>query len=165
ENVILEWGSKQESEYSKEDKLDDKEKYDKEGDVDDEGDDHISDTQDTDDEDDETESDEDEIYKYKIQVHKDVDVEMKEVETVERDNKEKDDMTDATKDDVEKTTEEKGDAELARNVMTSDYQVKVSTEFPLTSSSLSVSSGFGTHFLNLSFDASLTGVLKDTAEA
>nr|GEV00733.1 hypothetical protein [Tanacetum cinerariifolium] len=44
------------------------EKDDKEGDVDDEGDDHISDTKDTNDEDDETESDEDEIYKYKIHV-------------------------------------------------------------------------------------------------
>ncbi|GJU25601.1 hypothetical protein Tco_1164222 [Tanacetum coccineum] len=48
ENVILEWGSEQESEYSEEDKLDDEEKDDKEGDVDDE--------------DDETESDEDDIY-------------------------------------------------------------------------------------------------------
>ncbi|GJZ17986.1 hypothetical protein Tco_0554109 [Tanacetum coccineum] len=54
ENVILEWGSEQESEYSEEDKLDDEEKDDKEGDADDEGDDHISDTQDTDGEDDET---------------------------------------------------------------------------------------------------------------
>nr|GEX26097.1 hypothetical protein [Tanacetum cinerariifolium] len=48
ENVILEWGSKQESEHSEEDKLDEKEKGEKEGDVDDE--------------DDETESDEDDIY-------------------------------------------------------------------------------------------------------
>ncbi|GKC38374.1 hypothetical protein Tco_1050758, partial [Tanacetum coccineum] len=53
ENVILEWGSEQESEYSKKDKLDDEEKDDKEVYADDEGDDHISDTQDTDDEDDE----------------------------------------------------------------------------------------------------------------
>ncbi|GJV80806.1 hypothetical protein Tco_1516676 [Tanacetum coccineum] len=52
ESVILEWGSEQESEHSKEDKLDDEEKDDKEGDADDE--------------DDETESDEDDIYKYKI---------------------------------------------------------------------------------------------------
>ncbi|GJU70499.1 hypothetical protein Tco_1256758 [Tanacetum coccineum] len=51
-------------------------------------------------------------------------------------------MTDAAKADVEKTTEEKGDAELAGNAMTSNYQVKESTEFPLPSSSLSVSSGF-----------------------
>nr|GEY68498.1 hypothetical protein [Tanacetum cinerariifolium] len=131
----------------------------------DEDDDHISDSQDNDDEDAKTESDEDEIYKYKIQVHKDMDVEMKEAKTIDRENKEKDEMTDATKDDVEKTAEEKSDSELAGNVMTSDYQVKVSTKFPLTSSSLSISSGFGTHFLNLSSDAFLTGVLKDTIEA
>ncbi|GJV41785.1 hypothetical protein Tco_1420225 [Tanacetum coccineum] len=55
-------GTEQESEYSKEDKLDDEEKDDKEGDADDE--------------DDETESDEDDIYKYKIRVRKDEDEEM-----------------------------------------------------------------------------------------
>ncbi|GKF48250.1 hypothetical protein Tco_0141501, partial [Tanacetum coccineum] len=76
ENVILEWGSEQESEYSEEDQLDNKEKDVKEGDADDEGDDHISDIQDTDDEDDETKSDKDGIYKYKICVHKDEDKEM-----------------------------------------------------------------------------------------
>nr|GEW31736.1 hypothetical protein [Tanacetum cinerariifolium] len=63
EKVILEWGSKQESKYSEEDQLDDEEKDDKEGDADDEGNDHISDTQDTNAEDGETKSDEDEIYK------------------------------------------------------------------------------------------------------
>ncbi|GKE73199.1 hypothetical protein Tco_1535240, partial [Tanacetum coccineum] len=52
ENVILEWGSEQESEYSEEDKVDDEEK-----------DDYISDNQDADDE---TEFDEDDIYNYKI---------------------------------------------------------------------------------------------------
>nr|GEV61612.1 hypothetical protein [Tanacetum cinerariifolium] len=52
ENVILEWGSKQESKYLEEDQLDDEEKDDKEGDADDE--------------DDETESDENDIYKYNI---------------------------------------------------------------------------------------------------
>ncbi|GKB04376.1 hypothetical protein Tco_0832519 [Tanacetum coccineum] len=49
-----------------EDKLDDEEKDDKERDAKDEGDDHISDIQDTNDEDDEIKSDEDDIYKYKI---------------------------------------------------------------------------------------------------
>nr|GEX95772.1 copia protein [Tanacetum cinerariifolium] len=90
------------------------EKKDNNRDVDDEDedDDHISDIQDTNDGDVETEYDEHEIYKYKIQVHKDVD-----------------------------TTEEKGDGELAGNAMTSKYQVKVSIEFPLPSSILSVSSG------------------------
>ncbi|GJT78085.1 retrovirus-related pol polyprotein from transposon TNT 1-94 [Tanacetum coccineum] len=60
EKIILKWGSKQESKYSEEDQLDDEEKDDKEGD----------------DEDAEIESDEDEIYKYKIRVRKDKDVEM-----------------------------------------------------------------------------------------
>ncbi|GJZ99104.1 hypothetical protein Tco_0671655 [Tanacetum coccineum] len=145
--------------------LDEKKKKDNDDDADDEGDDHISDIQDTDDEDAETESDEDEIYKYKIHVRKDVDVEMAEAETVEHENKEKDEMTDAAKADVEKTPEEKGDAELAGNITTFDYQVKVSTEVPLPSSSISVSSGFGAQFLNSSYDISLTGVLKDFAEA
>nr|GEZ49486.1 hypothetical protein [Tanacetum cinerariifolium]GEZ50048.1 hypothetical protein [Tanacetum cinerariifolium] len=158
------------AEYSKVLKAQVKELYkdnDGDGDVDDEDedDDHISDIQDTDDEDTQTKSDEDEIYKYTIQVHKDVDVEMVGVETFEFENKERDEMTDAAKADVEKTAKEKGDAELARNSMTSDYQVKVSTELPLPSFSLSVSSGFGTHFLNLFSNVSLTGVLKDSVEA
>ncbi|GJR37899.1 hypothetical protein Tco_1213583 [Tanacetum coccineum] len=99
--------------------LDEEKKKDNDGNTDDkdEDDDHISDIQDTDNEDAETESDEDEIYK-------------------------NDEMTDAAKADVEKTTEEKGDDELARNAMTSDYQVKVSIELPLPYSSLSVSFGF-----------------------
>ncbi|GKF52854.1 hypothetical protein Tco_0159764, partial [Tanacetum coccineum] len=60
-------------------------------------------------------------------------------ETVKRENKERDDKTNAAKAD--------------------------STEIPLPSSSLSVSSRFGTHFLNLSSYVSLTGVLKDSTEA
>nr|GEX86024.1 hypothetical protein [Tanacetum cinerariifolium] len=124
ENVILEWGSDNESEHSEDSQLnsDEEDKKDNNGDADDEDEDndHISDTQDTDKEDAKTESAEDEIYKYKIQ----------------------DGMTDAAKADVEKTV--KGDAELAGNAMASDYQVKVSTKFPLPSSSLSVSSGFET---------------------
>ncbi|GJV92754.1 hypothetical protein Tco_1540567, partial [Tanacetum coccineum] len=104
EKVILEWGSKQESEYSEEDQLDDEEKDDKEGDADDEGNDHISDTQDTDDEDAKTESDEDEIYKYKIRVRKDEDKEMLNVE-VEDSGKGDAEMSDVTKLDAEKTKE------------------------------------------------------------
>ncbi|GKC51460.1 hypothetical protein Tco_1074205 [Tanacetum coccineum] len=114
-------------------------KKDKDGDADDEGYDHISDTQDSNDEDAETESDQDEIYKYKICMRKDVDVEMAEPETVEHDNKEKDVMTDAAKPNVEKSVEEKGDDENVENDAGSNYQVKESTEFPLPSSSLSVS--------------------------
>nr|GEZ80865.1 hypothetical protein [Tanacetum cinerariifolium] len=162
------WGSEDESEYSKYSQLkfDKEEKKDNDGDADDEDedDDHIIDIQDTDNQYEKTKSD-DEIYKYKIRVHKDVDVEMVRTETVERKNKQKDEMTDADKVDVEKTIEEKGDAKLAGNAMTTNYQFKESTEFPLSSSSLSVSSRFGTHFLNLYSDASLTGVLKDSAEA
>ncbi|GKB07723.1 retrovirus-related pol polyprotein from transposon TNT 1-94 [Tanacetum coccineum] len=126
------------------------EKKDKDGDTDDEGDDHISNTQDTDDEDAETESDEDEIYKYKICIRKDVDVEMAKPEIVEHENKENDVMTDAAKPDVKKSAEEKGDDENAENVVGSNYQVIESTEFPLSSSSLSVSSEFGTKFFNSS---------------
>ncbi|GKC59765.1 hypothetical protein Tco_1087363, partial [Tanacetum coccineum] len=100
-------GTENESEHSEDSQLnsDEEEKKDNDGDANDgdEDDDHISDIQDTDDEDAETESDEDEIFKYKIQVHKDVDVEMVKAETVERENKEKDEMTDAAKADVEKT--------------------------------------------------------------
>ncbi|GKB70254.1 ribonuclease H-like domain-containing protein, partial [Tanacetum coccineum] len=146
EKVILEWGSKQESEYLEEDQLDE-EKHDKEGDVDDEGDDHISDTQDTDDEDDETESESDDIYKYKIRVRKDEDVEMTnaEVEETKKGNKED---TDVAKADTEKTEEAKDDSKKAK--------------LPPTSSSLSISSGFGDQFLKLSSDTSLVGTVKDT---
>ncbi|GJW94174.1 hypothetical protein Tco_0173846 [Tanacetum coccineum] len=140
----------------------DEEKDDKDTDANDEGDDHISDTQDDDDEDAETKYDVDEIYKYKIHVRKDVDVEMAEPKIVEHENKEKDVLTHAAKPDVKKNAEEDGDAEKAAG---SNLQVKESTKFPLPSSSLSVSSGFGTQFINSSSDISLTGVLKDTAEA
>ncbi|GJZ70036.1 hypothetical protein Tco_0633586 [Tanacetum coccineum] len=113
ENIILEWGSEQESKYSKEDKLDDEVKDDKEGYADDE-----------------TESDEDDIYKYKI-----------------RDEE----VTDAAKADAEKTSEIKDDPKK--------------TELPPTSSSLSVSSGFGDQFLKLSSDSSLVSTVKDTTDA
>ncbi|GKD24980.1 hypothetical protein Tco_1231194, partial [Tanacetum coccineum] len=58
-----------------------KEKDDKEV-IEDEGDDHVRDTQDADDE---TKSDEDETYKYKIHVRNEEDVEMKDNEVVESD--------------------------------------------------------------------------------
>ncbi|GJS60580.1 retrovirus-related pol polyprotein from transposon TNT 1-94 [Tanacetum coccineum] len=150
ENVILEWGSKEESEYSEEDQLDDEEKDVKESDADDEGDDHISNIQDTDDEDDETESDEDEIYKYKIHVHKDNDEEMLNAEVEDSDKGDEED-TNAAKADAEKTSEVKDDA--------------MKSELPPTSSSLYVSSGFGDQFLNLSSDSSLVSIVKDTTDA
>nr|GEU91567.1 putative ribonuclease H-like domain-containing protein [Tanacetum cinerariifolium] len=71
------------------------------GNADDEGDDHVSDTQDVDNEDDETESDEDEIYKYKIRVCNDEDVEIKDAE-VEEFDKGEEKVTDAAKEEAEK---------------------------------------------------------------
>ncbi|GJU79290.1 retrovirus-related pol polyprotein from transposon TNT 1-94 [Tanacetum coccineum] len=79
EKVILECGE------DDDDDNDDDVKDDQNGDADDEGDDHVSDTQDADDEDDKTESDKDEIYKYKIRVRKDEDVEMKYAKVEESD--------------------------------------------------------------------------------
>nr|GEV01431.1 copia protein [Tanacetum cinerariifolium] len=115
-------GSEQESEYSKEDQLGDKEKDEKDGDADDEGDDYISNNQDADDEDAETEFDEDEIYKYKIRVHKDEDVEMSNAK-VEDSDKGDEEVTDAAKENSEKTSKVKDDAKK--------------TELPPTSSILS----------------------------
>ncbi|GJS15451.1 retrovirus-related pol polyprotein from transposon TNT 1-94 [Tanacetum coccineum] len=136
ENVILEWGSEQESEHFEEDKLDDKEKDDKEGDVDDE--------------DNETESNKDDINKYKIRVRKDEDEEMLNAE-VNNSDKGDEEITDAAKANAEKTSEVKDDAKK--------------TELPPSSSSLSVSSGFGDQFLKLSSDYSLASTVKDTTDA
>ncbi|GKE28334.1 hypothetical protein Tco_1443718 [Tanacetum coccineum] len=149
-SLLPHWGPEQESEHSEEDKLDDEEKDDKEGDADDESDDHIIDTQDIDDEDDETESDEDEIYKYKIHVRKDEDEEMLNAE-VEDSRKGDAEVSDAAKADAEKTEEAKDDSKKV--------------ELPPTSSSLSISSGFGDQFLKLSSDTSLVGTVKDTTDA
>ncbi|GJY31876.1 ribonuclease H-like domain-containing protein [Tanacetum coccineum] len=85
EKVILEWGDEQDREHSDND--DDVEKDEKDDDAYNEGDDHVSDTQDADDEDVETESDEDDIYKYKIRVRKDEDAEMKDVKVEESDKR------------------------------------------------------------------------------
>ncbi|GJY12663.1 hypothetical protein Tco_0381972 [Tanacetum coccineum] len=122
----------------------------KDGDVDDEGDDHVSDTQDADDEDVETELHDDDIYKYKIRVCKDKDEEMRDAE-VEESDKGDEDITDAAKEEPEKILEAKDDAKK--------------TELPPSSSSLSVSSGFGDQFLKLSSDSSLVSTVKDSADA
>ncbi|GJU67511.1 hypothetical protein Tco_1253770 [Tanacetum coccineum] len=147
EKVILELGDEQDSEHSDDD---DVEKNDKDGDADEEGDDNVSDTQDADDEDVKTKSDEDGIYKYKIRVRKDEDVEMKDAK-VEEYNKGEEMVTDAVKEEVEKTSEAKDDAKK--------------TELPPSSSSLSVSLGFGDQFLKLSSYSSLVSTVKDTADA
>nr|GEV79841.1 retrovirus-related Pol polyprotein from transposon TNT 1-94 [Tanacetum cinerariifolium] len=112
------------------------------GDADDEGDDHISDTQHTD-EDNETEFDEDEIYKYKIRVRKDKDEEML--------NDEVEYSSNVAKADPEKTEQAKDDSKKV--------------ELPKTSTSLSISSGFGDEFLKLSSDTSLVSTVKDTTDA
>ncbi|GKD25199.1 hypothetical protein Tco_1231413 [Tanacetum coccineum] len=97
EKVILEWGEDQDRKHDDDAnanaKDDDKDDY-----ADDEGDDeHISKAQDTDDEEAETESDTAEIYKYKIHVHKDTDEEMGEPETIDKEKREKEELTDAAK--------------------------------------------------------------------
>nr|GEV66987.1 uncharacterized mitochondrial protein AtMg00810-like [Tanacetum cinerariifolium] len=108
ENVILEWESEQESEYSKEDKLDDEEKDDKEG---------------------------EEMLNAKVDDYVKGDEE----------------VTNAVKTNAEKTLEVKDDAKK--------------TKIPLTSSSLSVSSGFGDQFLKLSSDPSLVSTIMDATNA
>nr|GEU75409.1 hypothetical protein [Tanacetum cinerariifolium] len=118
ENVILEWGSEQESEYSEEDKLVDKENDDKEGDADDE--------------DEETESDEDDIYKYKIHVRKDEDEEMLNAK-VEDSDKGDEEVTDAGKADAEKTSEVKDDAKKNELPTTSCSTVKDTTDAEINS--------------------------------
>ncbi|GJS77611.1 hypothetical protein Tco_0727492 [Tanacetum coccineum] len=149
EKVILEWGDEQDSEHSDDDN-DDAEKDEKDGDADDEGSDHVSDKQDDDDEDDETESDKDDIYKYKILVRKDEYVEMKDAE-VKGSDKGDEEITDAAKEEPEKTLEAKDDTKKS--------------ELPSSSSSLSGSSGFGDQFLKLSYDSSLVSIVKDSAAA
>ncbi|GKC63486.1 hypothetical protein Tco_1096084, partial [Tanacetum coccineum] len=125
------------------------EKDEKDGDADDEGDDHVSDTQDADDEDVKTESNKDDIYKYKIRVRKDEDVEMKYVEVVETDKGEEK-VIDAGKEEAEKTSEAKDDTKK--------------TKLPPSSSSLSVSLGFGDQILKLSSYSSLVSTVKDSAD-
>ncbi|GKD88252.1 hypothetical protein Tco_1363759 [Tanacetum coccineum] len=148
EKVILEWGDEQDSEHSDDDNGD-AEKDENDGDDDDEGDDHVSDKQDDDDEDDETESDEDDIYKCKIRVRKDEDVELKDVK-VKGPGKGDEEITDAAKEEVEKTSEAKDDTKKS--------------ELPPSSSSLSISLGFGDQFLKLSSDSSLVSTVKDSID-
>ncbi|GJS82781.1 hypothetical protein Tco_0749322 [Tanacetum coccineum] len=151
EKVILEWGDKQDIAFSDDDN-DDVEKDDKDGDADDEGDDHVNDTQDADDERSrELESDNEDITRYKDSWScKGWDVKCKDVE-VEETDKGEEKVTDATKEEAEKTLEAKDDTKK--------------TELPPSSSSLSVSSGFGDQFLKLSSDSSLVSTVKDSADA
>ncbi|GJZ17987.1 hypothetical protein Tco_0554110 [Tanacetum coccineum] len=63
----------------------------------------------------------------------------------------KEDTESGSRHDVENTEEEKDDSKKA--------------ELPPTSSSLSISSGFGDQYLKLSLDTSLVGSVKDTTDA
>ncbi|GJX15275.1 hypothetical protein Tco_0207033 [Tanacetum coccineum] len=128
ENVILVWGSEQESGYSKE--------Y--------QGDDEEVDWIDSD-EDEEKKDDTDDD---KINDNKDEEMTKAKVEESRNDDEEN---TDAAKMDAGKTEEVKDDAKKV--------------EPPLTSSSLSVSLGFGDQFLKISFDTSLIVTVKDTTDA
>ncbi|GKG56836.1 hypothetical protein Tco_0582187, partial [Tanacetum coccineum] len=84
------------------------------------------------------------------QVNDNEDEEMSNAEVEESRNGDEEN-TDVAKANVEKTEEVKDDAKKA--------------ELPPTSSSLSVSSGFGDQFLKLSSDTSLIGTVKDTTDA
>ncbi|GJT88832.1 hypothetical protein Tco_1070549 [Tanacetum coccineum] len=150
EKVILKWGSEQESKYSEEDLnkeeeidwIDSKEDDEKKDDTDD---DKSIDLEMTDDE----ETD-DEVLQGKEQVNDDEDEEMTNAE-VEDSRKGDAKISNVAKVDVEKTDEVKDDSKKV--------------ELPPTSSSLSVSLGFGDQFLKLSSDTSLTGTVKDTTDA
>nr|GEU81798.1 putative reverse transcriptase domain-containing protein [Tanacetum cinerariifolium] len=119
---ILEWGDEQDIKHSNDDN-NDVEKDDKDGDADDKGNDHINDTQDVDDEDVKTESDEEDIYNYKIRVCKDEDEKNINAE-VDDSDKGDEEITDASKENAEKTLEAKNDSK--------------NTELPPSSSSLSI---------------------------
>nr|GEX31123.1 hypothetical protein [Tanacetum cinerariifolium] len=95
----------------------------------------------------ETESDANEIYKYKIRVRKDKDVEMKDVE-VDDSDKGDEDITDAAKAYADKTSEVKDDAK--------------ETELLPSSSSLSVSLGNYPDLVSISIDGSVSVIPKTT---
>ncbi|GKA71583.1 hypothetical protein Tco_0777722 [Tanacetum coccineum] len=150
ENVILEWGSEQESGYSKEYQGDDEEvdwidSDEVEEKKDDNDDDKSIDLETTNDE----ETDEEFIHDVE-QVNDNEDEEMTKAK-VEESRNDDEENTDAAKTDARKTEEVKDDAKKV--------------EPPLTSSSLSVSLGFGDQFLKISFDTSLIVTVKDTTDA
>ncbi|GKA16751.1 hypothetical protein Tco_0696588 [Tanacetum coccineum] len=83
-------------------------------------------------------------------VHDNVNEEIKDAE-VAKTGKDDEEITNAEKTDAEKTKVTKGDLEQTGKL-------------PLTSSSLSVSSGFGNQFLNFSSNTSLIGTTKESAD-
>ncbi|GJX18377.1 hypothetical protein Tco_0221054 [Tanacetum coccineum] len=77
------------------------------------------------------------------------------------DEDDNDDDDDDKSIDLEKTDDEETDNEFTEEVKDDIKKA----EHPLTSSRLSVSSGFSNQFLNLSSDTSLIGTVKDTTDA
>ncbi|GKB59198.1 hypothetical protein Tco_0915384 [Tanacetum coccineum] len=147
----LNWGLDEESEYSEEENVDEEiarvsTDDEEENDDDDDDDDRSIDIVETDDE----EETDDEFVHDDEYVHDDVDKEIKDVE-VTKTGKDDEEINDAEKTDAEKTKEVKDDNKKA--------------ELPPTSFSLSVSSGFGNQFLNLSFDKSPVRIIKDSTDA
>ncbi|GKC30583.1 hypothetical protein Tco_1037877 [Tanacetum coccineum] len=145
EKVILEWGSEQESEYSEEDQGNDEEV-------------------------DWIDSDEDEEKKDDTDEDKSINLEMTDDEFVhgveQVNNDEDEEMTNAEVEESRNCDEENIDAAktgAGKIKEVKDYAKKV--ELPPTSSSLSISSGFGDQFLKLSFDTSLVSTVKDTTDA
>ncbi|GKA16958.1 hypothetical protein Tco_0696795 [Tanacetum coccineum] len=87
---------------------------------------------------------------------------MQDAETVET-GKDKDEGIDAAEADVEKTEGiDAADVQDSQVTTTTPVTQKEMHVLPPTSSSLSVSFGFGNQFLTLSSDISLTGTIKDT---
>ncbi|GKC33843.1 hypothetical protein Tco_1046227 [Tanacetum coccineum] len=151
EKVILEWGSEQESEYSKEELSEEEEIDWIDSEDDDKKKDNTNDDKSINLEMTDDEETDDAVLQGKEQVNDDEDEEMTNAEVEEYGNNDEEEDTDAAKADAEKTKEAKDDSKKA--------------ELPPTSSSLSISSGFGDQFLKLSFDSSLVGTVKDTIDA
>ncbi|GJT43670.1 hypothetical protein Tco_0952385 [Tanacetum coccineum] len=148
----IDWGSKEDSEYSEENKVDEEiewvftdEEEEKQDDQDDDHDRSI-DIEKTYDE----EEIDDEFVHGDEYVHGNVDEEMKDAK-VAKTMKDDEEITDTEKTDAENTEVTKGDLEQAGKL-------------PLTSSSLSVSSDFGNQFLNLSSDTYLIGTTKESTD-
>nr|GEU52672.1 hypothetical protein [Tanacetum cinerariifolium] len=165
-NVILEWGSKKESEYFKEEDddktiewVDTEEEEETKDDDDDKSNDlELKDDEETDDkfihgdehvlEDDEETDDEFVHGDEQVNYNENEEMTNAEVEAFGNDDEE---ISDAAKVDAEKNEEVNDDANKA--------------VLPPTSSSLSVSLGFGDQFLKLLYDTSLIGTVKDTTDA
>ncbi|GJY72169.1 retrovirus-related pol polyprotein from transposon TNT 1-94 [Tanacetum coccineum] len=143
----IDWCSENKSDYSEEENIDDEEiewvftdeEEEKQDDQDDDDDDRSIDIENINDDDEETY---DEYVDDDDYMHIDVDEEMKDAEVAVT-GKDDNEASDSVKADAKKTEEVKGDNKKPG--------------LPPTNSNLSVSSGFGNQFLNLSSDISLMG--------